>query len=103
MILNDSPLSMAESMTHIKEKENETRNTELVGFIKKFTSLKPKDGKEMREKITALNIIKLKTDQISKIIDLLPDNKEDLNKIFTEINLDEDEANKILDIVKQYK
>ena len=103
MILNNNPLSMSESMAYVKENENEVRNTELIGFIKKFTSLKLKDAKEMRAKITSLNIIKLKTDQISKIIDLLPDNKEDINKIFIEINLDEDESNKILDIVKQYK
>jgi len=44
-------------------------------------TIKLKDAKEMRAKITSLNIIKLKTDQISKIIDLLPDNKEDINKI----------------------
>ena len=47
--------------------------------------------------------MKLKTENISKIIDIIPENAEDLNKIFTEVGLDEDETKKILEAVKQFK
>ena len=40
---------------------------------------------------------------VSKIIDTLPESREELNKIFTEISLDEDEAKKILDVVEEYR
>ncbi len=103
MIINNTPLSMPESLTYIKQKDGDLRNSDLIGFIKKFTELKPNQAKDMREKLNLLKNIKLKNEHISKIIELLPDNNEDLNKIFMDISLDEDESNKILDIVKQYK
>ena len=47
--------------------------------------------------------MKLKDESIVKIIDLMPETSEDLNKIFVGLNLDEDETKKILDIVKEFK
>jgi len=47
--------------------------------------------------------MKMKDEHIVKIIDILPDNEEELNKIFAGINLDENETKKILDTVKEYK
>jgi len=101
MINENKPLSMAESLDFIKSAEIE--NTEVIGFIKKFSGLKPNQAKEMREKIEELKLLKVKPENITKIIDLLPNNSVDLNKIFEDVSLDEDEANKILDIIKQYK
>jgi len=97
MITENKPLSMAESLEYAKD------NAEAVEFIKKFTKLNAKEAKEMRNEIEALNLMKIKSEHISKIIDLLPEDKEDLNKIFTDISLDDDETNKILDIVKKYQ
>jgi len=39
---------------------------------------------------------------ISKLIDVLPKDKESLNKISSEINLSEDESNNILQTIKEY-
>ena len=47
--------------------------------------------------------MKLKNEHISKLIDLLPENKEDLNKIVNDVGLDEDETKKILDTIKEFK
>ena len=101
MINENNPLSMAESLDFIKSSEAE--NTEIIGFIKKFNSLKPGQAKDMREKINELKLLKVKQEHIAKIIDLLPENSADLNKIFEDINLDEDESNKILEIIKKFK
>jgi|SRR3989344_937589 len=101
MIINNEPLSAVESLEYIKDKE--AGDSDLVGFIKKFVKLKPEEAKEIRKKIESLKNLKVKSEHISKIIDTLPENKEDLNKIFVDIGLDEDESNKILDIVKQYR
>jgi len=46
--------------------------------------------------------MKLKEESISKIIDFLPEKNEDLNRIFNDLNFDEDETKKILDAVKEY-
>ena len=48
-------------------------------------------------------MLKLKQEHIVKIVDLLPEDALDLNKIFTDVSLDEDETTKILEIVKKYK
>lgn len=97
MIKNTTPLSMAESSEYL-EKGDDT----LV-FIKKFTSLKSEKAKELRKKLQDLGNIKINEMHISKVIDVLPEKAEEVNKIFTDVGLDEDETKKILEIVKEYR
>jgi len=101
MIRNSEPLSMAETMEYIKnDGENES---EVIGFIKKFNKLKVKDAKELKQEIQNLNLIKIKSENIVKIVDILPENAEELNKIFVDVSLDEDETKKILDTIKKFE
>jgi len=97
MIKNNEPLSMAESLKYIE------KDSEVSKFVKKFTKLSPKESKEFKRKLGDLGLMKLKISHIIKIIDLMPEDKEDLNKIFIGMSLDEDETKKILDIVKEFK
>jgi DNA-directed RNA polymerase subunit F len=90
---------MAESLEYMKNKEGES---EPETFVKKFVKIKANHAKELRKKLQELNLLKMREEQISKIIDLLPEDSEDLNKIFVDISLDEDESKKILDTVKQF-
>ena len=99
MINSREPLSMAESQEFIKDNENAI---ELEKFVKKFTKTDVKKAKELRGKLEGLNLIKVKPENISKIIDLLPETVEDLNKIFVDVSLDENEIQSILDTVKPY-
>jgi DNA-directed RNA polymerase subunit F len=99
MIKNNIPISMSESVKHLGKEE---KSSELKGFIKKFIKLTPEKAAELRKKIEKLEMMKMKSESISKIIDFLPEKSEDLNKIFNEINLDEDETSKILSTVKEY-
>ncbi|GBE20369.1 RNA polymerase Rpb4 [archaeon BMS3Abin17] len=101
MIKNTEPISMAESLGYVKKDENS--EVDVKRFIKKFIKLTPKDAKEMRKVLEGLELMKMKPEQIVKIIDLMPENSEDLNKIFTDVGLDEDETKKILETVKQFK
>lgn len=101
MITNTTELSMAESKEYLDKKNEQDANT--LAFIKKFTDLKIKDAKEMRKKLQELDLVKLNEQSITKIIDLLPENQEEINKIASSSNLDEDETKKVLDIVKQFK
>ena len=97
MIKNNEPLSMGEVMNYV-EKDGETYK-----FIKNFTKLSFKEAKEFKKKLEELELMQLKLPQIIKIIDLMPDNKEDLNKIFVGVSLDENETNKILQTIKEFK
>jgi len=101
MIKNSEQLSMSEAAEYIK-KSGESE-TEIAGFIKKFNKLKIKEAKELKKETETLGIMKIKPEYIVKIIDLLPENAEELNKIFVDVSLDGDETKKILDAIKKYK
>jgi len=101
MIKNNEPLSMVEVTEYIrKTKESEK---DVIGFIKKFIKLNLKEAKELRKKIEELEFMKVRREHIVKIIDLMPEIPEDLNKIFVDVSLDEDETRKILETIKEFK
>jgi DNA-directed RNA polymerase subunit F len=96
MIKSNKPLSMAESTEYLEKESN------AMIFIKKFSTLSAKDAKEMRKKLEDLKLIKMNDSNISKIIDLVPERAEEVNKIFIDVGLDENETKKILDVVKEF-
>ena len=98
MIADRQSISMAEAAEFVKGNENAV---ELEKFMKKFSKLNAKKAKELRKKLEELDLMKVKRDNISKIIDILPDSPEDLNKIFVDVSLDENETKQILDAVKE--
>ena len=98
MTIQYTPLSASESKEYLgKEQEN------LKSFVGKFTKLNLKQAKDFRKELEELNLIKINAKHISKIIDLLPNNQEEINKIFTDISLDENETKKIIDVVNKFE
>ena len=100
MIKNSKPLSLAEAQEFIKDSEE--TSPEIREFVNDFKKLSVEGAKNLRKKIEELDSIKIKANHISKIIDLLPETKEELNKIFIDVNLEEDETKKILNIIKEF-
>jgi len=84
------------------KKDSET-GKEIVGFIKKFTKLKPAEAKELKKKLQELDLIKLNEKHIVKIVDFLPEDSEEVNKIVVDANLNEDEIKKVLETIKEFK
>ncbi len=101
MIKKTEILSLPEVSEYLLEEKE--KNAELIAFIKKFNSLSPKEAKELRKKLVELNLMKMREEQISKIIDMLPEAPEDLAKIFTDLGLNEDEKKKILETIKEFQ
>jgi DNA-directed RNA polymerase subunit F len=101
MIKTSEPLSIVEASEYIKKDENS--ETDILGFMKKFMKIKLADAKELRKKLEGLDFMKVRTEHIVKVIDLMPENGEDLNKIFVDVSLDEDETKKILETIKEFK
>ena len=101
MIKNNQPLSMGEITEYIQKAEDD--ETEIIGFIKKFTKLNSQEAKELRKKIEGLGLMKVRIEHLVKIIDLMPENSKDLNKIFVVFSLNEDETKKILETIKEFK
>jgi DNA-directed RNA polymerase subunit F len=101
MITERKPLSMTEAVKYVgDEKDSET---EVKKFVKKFVKIKPEKAKGIRKKLEELDLLKMKSEHVAKIIDLVPENAENLNKIFTDISLDEDETKKILETIGEFK
>lgn len=84
-------------------KEYLTENKELEVFIKKFNDLDTDSAKALRTKLEELNLIKLGDKDVVKIIDILPEDQEDLNKVLTDIKLEDDEARKVLETIKEFR
>lgn len=103
MILDRTPLNLNEVQDLLKDIDAGERGEEMEMYMKKFLKTKPAQAKKIREKLETLDMIKVKREHIVKIIDLLPQDATDLNKIFVDVSLTEDETNKILEIIKGSK
>ncbi len=103
MIIDLKPISLVEAEEIIESVEEKEDKKEIKTFIKKFNQTNLKDAKSLRADLESLDMLKMKTDHIVKIIDILPEDEADLSKIFIDSNLTNDEATKILELVKKYK
>lgn len=95
MIKEMKALSLAEA--------SEYTEGDVKAFIKKFTKMTPKDAIKMHDEIEKMDNIKIRPEHIAKIIDLMPEDAQDLSKIFSDVSLDEKENAQLLEIVKKYK
>jgi DNA-directed RNA polymerase subunit F len=101
MIVERKPLSMVEVKELLESLKEENVKKDLTGYLK-FSKIKKEDALKLKKEIEDLNMIKIKEAHIVKIIDILPEDSSDLNKIFTDVSLDESEINKLLEVVKKY-
>jgi len=103
MILDRIPLNLVEVDEILKNLPEGDRKDEMEVYLKKFLKTKSEKAKKIKEEFEAADMLKIKREHIVKIIDLLPEDASDLNKIFVDVSLNEDETNKILEIVKNNK
>mgnify|MGYP000153250033 CR=1 FL=1 len=103
MILDRTPLNMNDVEEIIKDIADSEKKQEVELFLKKFVKAKTGQAIKIKEDLRKLDSIKVKRDHIVKIVDMLPEDASDLNKIFIDISLNEDEIKKILEIVKNSK
>jgi DNA-directed RNA polymerase subunit F len=96
-------LNLNEVEDLLKDIPENPKKTEMEDYLKKYLKTDDKKAKKIKEELEKLDSIKIKKEHIVKITDLLPSDASDLNKIFVDISLNEDETNKILEIVKNSK
>ena len=87
----------------LKDIPDSDKKEQTKDYLKKFMKAKPGQAKEIKDKLEKMDLMKLKREHTVKIVDLLPQDASDINKIFTDISLNEDETNKILEVVKDSK
>ena len=103
MILERKPLDLHEVKKIIEDIDDNERKAQIELYLKKFLKTKPEQIKKIKEELKKLDLLKMKEEHVVKIVDLMPEDISDINKIFTDVNLTEDEINKILEIVKNNK
>ena len=99
MINKMKPLSLAEVNELIGDIDE---RKDLKDYIKRFGNLSKEDSVKLSGEVRGLDNMKVKEEHVVKIADFVPKTAEELNKIFTDVSLDEEECNKILEIVKDY-
>ncbi|MFA5484635.1 MAG: hypothetical protein WC260_00050 [Candidatus Pacearchaeota archaeon] len=82
--------------------EKSSKEYEIKNFLKQFNKNTLEDVKNMKEELKNLEILKLKEIHITKIIDFKPTEVSELNKIISDVSLDNDEITKIIDVIKKY-
>jgi DNA-directed RNA polymerase subunit F len=103
MILDRTPLNLNEVQELLKDIEDSEKKEEMEAYMKKFLKTKPAQAKKIKEDLEDLDLLKMKREHLVKIVDLLPKDASDLNKIFVDVSLSEEEVNKVLEIVKNSK
>lgn len=103
MILDRTPINMNEVEEIVNNIDDSDKKEKIQLYLKKFLETDYKCAKNIKDKIESLDSIKIKREHVVKIVDLHPADAGDLNKIFTDVSLSEEEINKILEIVKNSK
>ena len=108
MIKNKNPVSLTEVkeiLTEYPQAEENKRAEAVLAHIKKFVKTKPEKAKAIIAAIETLDMAKIKREHMVKIVDLMPEDAEDLRKIFAggDVTLSQDETNSILEKLKEHR
>ena len=99
-VAEETPITMAEVVSLAGDSD---KSESIKKFIKGFNKMDVRKALEMKAELKALDLIKLKDEHIVKIVDYVPTDVSELNKVVIEVSLDADEITKILDVTKKYK
>lgn len=102
MIKNKETLTLAETK-ELLQKAGTEKAAATLNFIKKFAKSSIAEVLKLKQELKALDIAKLKEEDLVKLIDFMPGDAEDVRKIFTgsEISLDQNEIAKLLEVLKK--
>jgi DNA-directed RNA polymerase subunit F len=98
-ILSKKPLTLSEVGELIGKDETKE---EIREYIKKFNMLTKEKSEKLKTEILGMGNVKVNEEHAVKIVDFLPKESEELNKIFVDTSLTEEETNAILEVVRKY-
>lgn len=109
-IIDKKALSLAEVKStlkkiHKRDGELTFRGGKTEDYINEVTSVNEKQAKDALKKIESLNISRLKTEHIIKIIDMLPESAEQLKIMLTGFNLTlkKEDLDKIVESLDEFR
>lgn len=98
-IKEETPITMAEVAVLAGSSE---KGEAIKIFIKIFNNMDVKKACEMKKELKTLDLIKLKDGHIVKIVDFVPTDASELHNVVEGVSLDQDEIDKILNVIKKY-
>ena len=98
-IKEEKPITLAQVQSMVGDGE---RSQEVKEFLKNFKMLTLKKAEDLKKDLEGLKMLRLKEEHIVKIVDFLPQDASELNKVLSDVSLDESEVTKIVDVVKKY-
>ena len=108
-LIEERPVSLPELKERLEEIQTRDGNLTFRGnkvrdYLNKLTKMDSKTSKELKTKILSLEIPRIKDRQIAKIIDVLPEDLEDLKALMTgeTTTITDENMQKIVDVVKEY-
>ncbi len=105
-MLEEAPLTLVEVREKLenmkKGQDLSFRGNRTHGYVTKFAKGKQAEVEEMKKKLKALDIVRLKDRHIAKIIDICPEDPETLKAILSgeSITVKQEDLQKVLECVK---
>lgn len=105
-VLGETPLTMVEMKEKLaivkKHHELAFRSAKTEEYLTMFAKQKPKDIEAVRKKLQELNILRLKENHVTKILDLQPKDIESLKTIWAgeNITLKQEDLQKVIECLK---
>ncbi len=99
MIINRTPLTLAQVKAYAPSEEE---NKIIADYLKSFGNLSKEKSETLLLDIHSLKNPKIKEDLAIKVVDFLPQDSEDVSKIFVENSLNEEETQALLAVIKKY-
>lgn len=99
-------VEVKEMLKKIKERDQELnfRAQKTVEYLDAISTIKPKQAKELKEKLLGMEIPRIKEMHVQKIIDIMPKTLEGVKTLFSGFNISitADNVKKIVDVVHEY-
>jgi DNA-directed RNA polymerase subunit F len=108
-LIQESPLPLPELKEKLesiekRDKELTFRGNKVKDYLNKLIKLDTKQTAELKQKILDLEIPRIKDRQIIKILDILPEDLDDLRSVFTgeTTTVTQENMEKLIEAVKPY-
>ena len=108
-ILNEHPINVVELKQEIekiksRDKELGMRSTKTEEYLNQFVKLSPKQAEDLKSKLEALKITRLKEEFVVKIIDTLPATVNELKTLLQGyiVSLNQKDMEKVVGVIKEF-
>lgn len=109
-VISDQPLNLYEVKKELKavkkrDEQLSVRASRVDEYVTMFTPLSEKAATELKEKIKALDVPRMKEEYLDKLIDILPINEEDVKTLLSGygITVKNENVAKISELISEYR